>query len=102
MNTNIKYVSNNRVALIFDDHTICPICGNKIELEKKKLIKTDINIKYICKKCGFSCPIKWENNKKPVPLYDDQINKVIDSIGKRKTIKALIYDTDDKYNEYNK
>lgn len=80
-------------AIIFLDNT-CPKCGKKLELDTRILNKIYIAIRYICKYCGYICPIKYDihNNicnsiqcdePKPSPLYDDSISKFIKNFGNK-------------------
>lgn len=70
-------------ALIFGDNT-CPNCGHILEIEKKWLKGEQINVRYLCHRCGYVCPIKHdeEDMEKLSPTYDKSVFNFLSNFGR--------------------
>lgn len=83
--TGISHLNKSKPseAIIFGDDT-CPKCGNLMEIEKKWLQGIQISVRYLCRRCGFVCPIRHDENnmEKLYPTYDKSVFNFLTNFGK--------------------
>ena len=80
--TAIKNLMDNtqKEAIIFID-PICPHCGGTLVIESINMYANDIKLKYRCRKCDFECPIYYDDEGNPHPLYDGSVYNFLSNFG---------------------
>lgn len=84
------FFNGYKMCVSYNDNT-CPYCGQRIlRYEDQPFYGNYIKIRYICRNCGFICPVGYPNLKDAKPVYDSTINNFIDNFGS--TIQDRIKD----------
>ena len=98
--TSVKPFMNEtqKEANLFLD-PICPHCSGTLVIESANMYSHDIKLKYTCRRCGFECPVSYDDNGDPHPLYDGSIYNFLSNFGTPidQRIKNLVVDDDGSY-----
>lgn len=79
-----------KMCVVYNDNT-CPYCGQRnLNYDDQPFYGKHIKIRYICRNCGFICPVGYPDLKNGKPIYDSTVTNFLNDFGS--TIQDRIKD----------
>ena len=79
-----------KMCVVYNDNT-CPYCGQRnLNYDDQPFYGKHIKIRYICRNCGFICPVGYPDLKSGRPIYDSTVTNFLNDFGS--TIQDRIKD----------